>query len=77
MDWGRGWGLIQNFFELYPIRLTYFVLVLELYLACFIISRGSDFKDNPKSDPDLDRFVNLFKFTADILESKHTNFLLQ
>ena len=58
----------KNIVELYSSRLTTFVLVVQLNLAYFILSRGgwgwgvvgkSDFKENPKSDMDLDLgFVN-------------------
>ena len=55
---------LKNVFELYLSRLTPLVLVVYLYLAYLILFWGwglggwvvgkSDFKENPKSDLDLD-----------------------
>ena len=50
---------IENVFELYASRQTTFVFDVQLYLAYLILSLGwvvrkSDFKENPKSDLDLD-----------------------
>ena len=55
---------VNNIFELYSSRLTTFILVVDLFLAYLILSLGyglglgwvgkSDFKENPKSDLDLD-----------------------
>ena len=60
---------VKNVFELYSSRLTSLILVVYLYLAYLILSRGwgwmvgkSDSKENPKSDLDLDLgFVNITK----------------
>ena len=52
-----GFGL-KNVFELHSSRLTPLLLVVYLYHAYLILSRGwvvgkADFKENPMSNPDL------------------------